>query len=67
MAINERIRAYIQSKGWKQSYIAEKSGITANKLSSILNGKRKISAMEYLDLCEALEVDPRKFEAEKEA
>lgn len=66
MAINERIRAYIKSKGWKQSYIAEKSGITANQLSCILNGKRRISATEYFDLCEAMGVNPKIFR-DKEA
>lgn len=67
MTINLRINEYLISKGIKQTYIAKKVGISEDKLSNILNGKRKISATEYLNLCEVLGVDPKTFNAGKEA
>lgn len=66
MTINEKINDYIVKRGIKQSYIAQKTGITANKISSALNGKRKLSAIEFLTICEILEVDPKIFKTEKE-
>lgn len=59
MEINLRLREIIEQRGIKQSFICEKIGMTADCLSRILNGARKITGEELLDLCTLLEIDPR--------
>lgn len=54
--LRENIAAYIAKNGIKQSYIAEKTGITPIAVSNIINLKRDISAEEYVSVCNALNV-----------
>ena len=54
--LRENIAAYIAKNGIKQSYLAEKTGITPMAVSSIVNLKRDISAEEYVSVCNALDV-----------
>lgn len=56
--IRRFIADYIIAHGIKQSYISEKTGITVQKLSAMLSGKRKILADEFLSICKALAIDP---------
>lgn len=53
----------IDSLGLKQTYVAEKAGITADTLSKMLNGSRKIQADEFLALCKALNVSNDEIKA----
>ena len=41
--------------------MSEKTGIPANILSPMLNGKREIKAMEYFLICSALDVPLEMF------
>ena len=66
MSINRKLRDLINQNGIKQSHIAQKTGISADTISKILNGDRRILADEFLTICEALEIDPNFFR-EKEA
>lgn len=59
MYLNQRLREIIESRGIKQSHICETIGMTADALSRILNGTRKITGEELLRLCEYLDIDPR--------
>ena len=59
MWINLRLRAIVESKGIKQAYICEKTGLSADTVSRILNGLRKVTGEELLMICELLDVDPR--------
>ncbi len=59
--IETYISDYIKSKGYKSSVIANKTGITQDALSRIINGKRKIKADEFVLLCDTLEIDPNIF------
>lgn len=59
MDINLRIKEIVESRGIKQVYICEKTGWTADAVSRILNGTRKITGEELLILCDLLDVDPR--------
>lgn len=61
MNINLHLREIIDERGIKQSYICRKTGMTADCISRILNSARKITADELLDICEALEIDPREL------
>lgn len=59
MSINLRLKEIVESRGIKQSFICEKTGMTTDAVSRILNGTRKITGEELLSICELLEIDPR--------
>jgi transcriptional regulator with XRE-family HTH domain len=59
MDINLRLKEIIESRGIKQAFICSKINMTADTLSKILNGSRKITGEELLNLCDFLEIDPR--------
>lgn len=57
----EAIRKYIDDSGLKQKTIAEKSNLGEAKLCLVLQGKRKLEAGEYANICKALNVSMSKF------
>lgn len=59
--VNARLKEIIESRGIKQSYICEKTGLSSDCVSRILNSARKITADEFLSICEVLKLDPRSF------
>lgn len=59
MSINLRLREIIEEKGIKQAYICQKTGLSADIVSRILRGERKITAEEFLLICETLDLDPK--------
>ena len=59
MNLNLRLKEIVDNRGIKQSYICEKTGMTPDAVSRILNGTRKITGEELLNLCDLLQVDPR--------
>lgn len=61
MEVNARIKAYIDEHGLKQSRIAAKAGLSTQKFNAMLNRKRRISAEELGDICNALGADPKIF------
>ena len=48
----------IAARGLKQSYIAEKTGLTNQQLSDIIRKRRKLDANEMFDICSILGVTP---------
>lgn len=54
--IRKFLTDYIDSKGIKQSFIANATGIPADTISKIFNGKRKIQADEFIKICRAVEI-----------
>ena len=56
-----RIREYIVESGMKLGAVAEKANIPMNTFSAMMNGKRKITAEEYFDICKILGVPLEKF------
>lgn len=54
--LGKLIRDYISEIGLKQSAVAAKANIPDNTFSTMLSGKRKISAEEYFAICDALGV-----------
>lgn len=54
-------KEYMQNNGIKQSYVAEKIGMSPQVLGQILNEKRKIEATEFFNMCEAMGVDAAEF------
>lgn len=56
--IGVRIGEYLMRNGIKQSFLADKAGLTPMQVSDICNGKRKnIGLVEYYKICKALGVD----------
>lgn len=50
-----KIKKYMDNKGIKQTFLAEKTGMSLQAINTILNGNRKIEATEYYDICNALD------------
>ena len=59
--ITDTIKSIIEDKGFKQRFISEKTGIDEQRLSDMLNGRRRILATDIILLCEVLEVLPNKL------
>jgi len=59
--IAERIKSYVQEKGYKQVVIADKVGMTKVAMSETLNGNRNMTAEEYVRICDFLEVPYSQF------
>ncbi len=63
----QRIKAYLAENGIKQSFLSEKTDISAQTLAAILSGTRKLEVMEYYRICQALKVDMLTFLADGES
>lgn len=50
------IGLYLENNGITQTYLSERSGMTTNALNLSLKGKRKLTADEYIKICDALKV-----------
>lgn len=61
MCIGQKIKSYLDENGITQSYISNKTKISAPKLNLSLNGKRRLSLEEYELICGALSVGTDKF------
>ena len=54
--IYQAIRQFIEGKGIKQVSVARKAGMTKVSLSESLRGNRRLTADEYVRICDALGV-----------
>ena len=54
--VRDAIKRYLNENGIKQSYLAEKIGMSAPTLSALLNGKRSFEIEEYINICNALKL-----------
>ncbi|WP_226677271.1 helix-turn-helix domain-containing protein [Mesobacillus jeotgali] len=61
MSVNEKIRKYIEEKGLKFYFVAEKSGIPDKKFYRLVNSESKISAEDLGKICKGLNVNPSFF------
>lgn len=64
--VGKRIKEYLVSNGIKQTFIAEKTGLTPMVISDICNNGRKIDIVEYYKICKALNVPLETFLEEGE-
>lgn len=55
--VYERIADYLTDKGIKQAFLSRETGLSANAVSQILKGERKITIEEYISICTALGVE----------
>lgn len=56
--VRDGIADEIQKRGFKQSAIAEKAGLTEQQLSDIICKRRKLDANEMFSLCKAMGIMP---------
>ena len=61
MNVQERVADYILNNGIKQMFVVEKTGLSKDVISAILNKKRKMSADEFELICKALNKAPNDF------
>lgn len=61
MNIVDKLNEYITKHQIQQTFIVQKTGLTTETVSEILNGSRRILADEFLLICTALEIDPNIF------
>lgn len=54
--VGARIKEYLQQNGIKQTFLAEKTGLTDSQISDICNHDRKIDAITYYKICKVLDV-----------
>lgn len=57
----EKIKKYLNENKMTIKDLAEKSGINVRILYGVFNNKRKLSADEYIAICNALNVSPDFF------
>ena len=60
------IRDFLSDCGIKQKKVADRAGIDEAKLCKMLQGKRKIEASEYANICRAIGVPMDTFMEQKE-
>lgn len=63
MRINEMFNKIVVERGIKQTYIAEKTGWSNDKVSKLLRGALKMTAEDFLTLCAVLDLNPSDFRA----
>lgn len=56
MRVAEAVRDYLVAHGIKQTYLAKECGWTKQKTSSIVSGKKKMTADEMAIICKAINV-----------
>jgi transcriptional regulator with XRE-family HTH domain len=56
MNVNQRIKKYLEEHGITQVFLEKKTGISHDKLSRLLNCKRKVTAEELSKISQALNV-----------
>lgn len=59
--VGKRIAEYLTNNGIKQSFVAEKAGITAQQMSDICTKGRIIDCLLYYRICKALNVPLETF------
>jgi transcriptional regulator with XRE-family HTH domain len=61
------LKDYIDNNGIKMTFIAERTGITKDRLSRIFQKERRLTADEFLAITEVLKVDVNELMEREEA
>lgn len=64
--VAKKIKEYITQKGIKQGAIARTVGMTDQKLSGILTGRYQLKVDDFFAICEAIGVEPERFNPKNE-
>ncbi len=59
--IYKRLRNYLVCNEFCQKTVALDAGMTQAKLSQLLTGHRRLTIEDYLRICRALKLDPRRL------
>ena len=59
----KRVKALMELKNIKRSYVAEKIGITYNTLTKKLNGQREFTLLEIIKMKDVLNIDLKQFDS----
>lgn len=54
--VGKKIKEYLNKNGIKQSFLAEKTGLSNSIISDICTKERRIDVLEYYKICKALNV-----------
>ena len=57
MSVGKAIASIIKEKGLKQTFVAEKSGLTRQQLNDICRERRSVSAVECFRICTVIGTD----------
>lgn len=57
MSVAEKLKKYLDERGIRTSFVAEKAGMNAELLQRSLNGNRKLTADEFASICFVLGLD----------
>lgn len=58
---HQKIKQYLLDNGISQTHVARESGISLPAMSAILSGNRRLTAEEYVAICNALRVSVSTF------
>lgn len=61
MLVHEKVKQYLEERGIRQSFVAEKCSMSATTFNAMMNGHRKMYAEDLRAICYALEVSPEQF------
>lgn len=56
--VRDCLKPAIDSVGMKYFYVAEKAGITGQKLSDIMAKRRRLEANELINICNVIKITP---------
>lgn len=59
--IGTKIKNYLNENGIKQTFLVDKTGLSASQISDICNHDRKVDAVEYYRICKALNLELEYF------
>ena len=61
MEVQKRVADYINGHGIRQVFVCEKAGIKRDRMSNIMTLKSKLTADEFVAICEAIHKTPNDF------
>lgn len=64
--VGMKIGEYLEENGIKQSFVAEKVGITPSRMSEIVNKQNRIDCVLYYKICKVLNVPLELFLEDEE-
>lgn len=66
MGMQENLSALVRNNGIKQSFIAEKAGMTDVKIGKLLNFGQELKVNDLVSICKAIKVTPNDLLDEKD-
>lgn len=61
MEVNKKLKEYLDAHGITQAFLVKKTGISQEKISNIINSRRKVTADELGRIANALGVSANIF------